>query len=118
MFRIIDWIERLCERIYYGSVEGGDVIEGLEYLAQPIQQPREVHHDFFGDSHRDREKKHRLEMELQNAEWILEHEKRLAKLQKRTARQRSRAEQIGVNTDRLRRLEHHLDGLRRNLSRE
>jgi hypothetical protein len=81
-----------------------DVIEGLEYLAQPIQPPREVRHEFLDDWCRDRGKKHHLEMELQNAEWILDYEKRLAKLQKKTAAQRSKAEHAGVNTERLRRL--------------
>jgi hypothetical protein len=60
-------------------------------------------------------KKARLEQELKDAEWILDYEKRLINLQKRTATQRSRAEQVGTNTDRLRRLEHHLAGLRRSL---
>jgi hypothetical protein len=92
-----------------------DVIEGLEYLAQPIQQSREVRRDFFDDWCRDREKKHHLEMELQNAEWVLDYERRLISLQKKTAAQRSRAEQAGTNTDRLRKLEHHLAGLRRSL---
>jgi hypothetical protein len=54
-------------------------------------------------------------MEIQNAEWILAYEKRLAKLQKKTAAQRLKAEQAGINPDRLRRLEHHLAGLRRSL---
>ena len=61
-------------------------------------------------------KRDRLEQELEDAEWILEYEKRLINLQKKTATQRSRAEQVGPNTDHLRRLEHHLAGLRRNLS--
>lgn len=60
-------------------------------------------------------KKDRLEQELKDAEWILDYEKRLLSLQKKTATQRSRAEQVGTNTDRLRRLEHHLAGLRRSL---
>jgi hypothetical protein len=61
-------------------------------------------------------KKERLNQELANAEWVLEYEKRLINLQKKTATQRSQAQQLGTNTDRLRRLEHHLAGLRRNLS--
>jgi hypothetical protein len=115
MFRIIDWMERFCERIYYGPANDADAIEGLEYLSQPIQRSREVRRDFLDDWCRDREKRHRLEMELQNAEWILEYERRLAALQKKTAAQRSKAAQAGVNTERLRRLEHHLAGLRRSL---
>jgi hypothetical protein len=74
-----------------------------------------VRHDFFDDWCRDREKKHRLEMELQNAEWILEYEKRLARLQAKTAAQQSKAEQAGINTERLRRLEHRIAGVRRSL---
>jgi hypothetical protein len=35
-------------------------------------------------------KKDRLEQELEDAEWILEYERRLAALQKKTAAQRSR----------------------------
>jgi hypothetical protein len=58
----------------------------------------------------------RLRQELDDAEWILAHEKRLITLQKETEAQRSQAEQSGANTDRLRRLEHHLAGLRQNLS--
>jgi hypothetical protein len=88
-----------------------EAIEGLEYLAQPIQRSREVRHDFFDDWCRDREKKHHLEMELQNAERILDYEKRLAALQKTTAGQRTKVQQTGVNTDRLRRLEYHLAGV-------
>jgi hypothetical protein len=61
-------------------------------------------------------KKARLRQELDDAEWILAHEKRLITLQKETEAQRSQAEQSGANTDRLRRLEHHLAGLRQNLS--
>jgi hypothetical protein len=61
------------------------------------------------------EKRKLLEQKLDDAEWILEYEKRLAKLQKKTAAQRSKAEQTGINTERLRRLEHHLAGLRRSL---
>jgi len=57
-----------------------------------------------------------LEQELEDAEWILDYEKRLAKLQNKTARQRSQAEQSGADTERLRKLEHHLTGLRRTLS--
>jgi hypothetical protein len=60
-------------------------------------------------------KKQYLEQQLSDAEWILAHEKRLISLQKKTTAQRSRAEQLGANTDRLRRLEHHLAGLRRSL---
>ena len=61
------------------------------------------------------EKRKLLEQTLDDAEWILEYEKRLAKLQKKTTAQRSKAAQAGINTDRLRRLEHHLAGLRRSL---
>jgi hypothetical protein len=61
-------------------------------------------------------KRELLELKLEDAEWILEHEKRLAALQKKAARQRSQGEQRGANTERLRKLEHHLAGLRRNLS--
>jgi hypothetical protein len=60
-------------------------------------------------------KKERLEQELEDAEWILEYEKRLINLQKKTATQRSKAAQAGINADRLQRLEHHLAGLRRSL---
>jgi hypothetical protein len=110
MFRIIDWIERLCERIYYGPVD----IEGLEYLSQPIQLPREVA-SLTDDLLRDCQKKERLLEELRNAEWILNYEKRLAALQKKTAAQRSKAAQAGTNAEQLRRLEHHLAELRRSL---
>jgi hypothetical protein len=61
------------------------------------------------------EKRKLLEQTLDDAEWILEYEKRLAKLQKKTAAQRSKAAQAGINTDRLQRLEHHLAGFRRSL---
>jgi hypothetical protein len=57
-------------------------------------------------------KKNRLEQELRDAEWILNYEKRLAALQKKTAAQRSNAEQAGTNTERVRKLEHHLVGVR------
>jgi hypothetical protein len=60
-------------------------------------------------------KKDRLEQELEDAEWILEYERRLAALQKKTAAQRSKVGQAGTNTERLRKLEHHLAGLRRSL---
>jgi hypothetical protein len=60
-------------------------------------------------------RKAHLEQELQDAKWILRYEKRLAKLQKKTRAQRSKAGQAGINTDRLRKLEHHLAGLRRSL---
>ena len=72
--------------------------------------------DFANSWLQDFTKKERLLQELRNAEWILEYEKRLISLQKKTAAQHSRAEQVGANTERLRRLEHHLAGLRRNLS--
>jgi hypothetical protein len=90
MFRIIDWVERLCERIYYGPED---------------DSTREVS-----------QKKERLNRELANAEWILAYEKHLTKLQTKTKAQRSRAEQLGANTERLRKLEHHLSELRRSLS--
>jgi hypothetical protein len=61
-------------------------------------------------------KRQLFEQQLEDAEWILEYEKRLIGLQKKTAAQRSLAEQAGANTERLRRLEHQLAGLRRNLS--
>jgi hypothetical protein len=67
-------------------------------------------------SRRESERKRELlELELEDAQWILDYEKRLAALQKKTAAQRSRAQQAGTNTDRLRRLEHHLAGVRRSL---
>jgi hypothetical protein len=56
-----------------------------------------------------------LELELDDAEWILNYEKRLAQLQKKIAAQRSKAAQTGINTDRLRKLEHHLAGVRHSL---
>jgi hypothetical protein len=56
-----------------------------------------------------------LAQRLDDAEWILDYEKRLAKLQKKTAAQRLKAGQAGINTDRLRKLEHHLAALRRSL---
>jgi hypothetical protein len=61
------------------------------------------------------EKRDLLAQKLDDAEWVLEYEKRLAKLRKKTAAQRSKGEQSGIDTDRLRRLEHHLAGLRRSL---
>jgi hypothetical protein len=95
MFRIIDRIERLCERIYYGPED---------------DSTREV------SQLQDFQKKERLNRELANAEWILAYERHLTKLQTKTRAQRSWAEQLGANTERLRRLEHHLSELRRNLS--
>jgi hypothetical protein len=59
-----------------------------------------------------RRKRELLELELEDAQWILDYEKRLAALQNETAAQ---AEQGVVNTDHLRKLEHHLAGLRRTL---
>jgi hypothetical protein len=112
MFRIIDWIERLCERIYYGP-EDDSACE----ISQALDRALSPKPDDFADSWlQDFQKKGRLNRELANAEWILAYEKRLIGLQKKTAAQRSRAEQAGANTERLRRLEHHLAGLRRNLS--
>jgi hypothetical protein len=112
MFRIIDWIERLCDRIYYGPVEDGDpqMMQALDRVFAPEPD------DFVDSWLLDFKKKERLSQELTNAEWILNYEKRLTKLQKKTAAHRSKAEQVGTNTDRLRRLEHHLAGLRQNLS--
>ena len=60
-------------------------------------------------------KRARLNQELEDTEWILNYEKRLAALQKKTVAQRSQVEQLGTNTDRLRKLERHLAGLRRSL---
>jgi hypothetical protein len=60
-------------------------------------------------------KRELLDLQLEDAEWILEYEKRLAELQKKTARQRSRAKQVRADTERLQKLEHHLAGLRRSL---
>jgi hypothetical protein len=61
------------------------------------------------------EKRTLLAQQLDDAEWILNYEKRLVALQKKTATQRSKATRAGINTDRLRKLEHHLAGLRRSL---
>jgi hypothetical protein len=51
-----------------------------------------------------------------SAGWILDYEKRLEKLQAKATAQRSKAGQAGANTERLRKLEHHLAGLRRGIS--
>jgi hypothetical protein len=108
MFRIIDWIERLCERIYYGPVEDCDpeLMQALDRMFGYAPDPWLE----------DYKKKEQLNRELENAEWILEYEKRLINLQKKTAAHQSKAEHAGINTERLRKLEHHLEGLRRNLS--
>lgn len=112
MFRIIDWVERLCERIYYGPED--DIAREVSQALDRAFSPKP---DDFADSWlQDFQKKERLNRELANAEWILAYEKRLTKLQAKTKAQRSRAEQLGANTERLRRLEHHLSALRRNLS--
>jgi hypothetical protein len=102
MFRIIDWVERLCERIYYGPAGDSDhgMIQALDNIDSYFQ---------------DRNRKDRLDREIENAEWILKYEKRLVKLQKKTAAQRSKAEHLGINPERLRRLEHHLAEVRRSL---
>jgi hypothetical protein len=111
MFRIIDWVERFFVRIYYGPEEDSDpgMIQttARAYKHQPL--------DFFDSRLQDFAKRERLNRELENAEWILDFEKRRARLQKKTAAQRSEAEHLGLNTDRLRKLEHHLAGLRRSL---
>jgi hypothetical protein len=112
MFRIIDWVERLCERIYYGPED-----DSAREVSQAPARAFSPKPDDFADSWlQDFQKKERLNRELANAEWILAYEKRLIKLRKKAAAQRSRAEQAGVNTERLRKLEHHLAGLRRNIS--
>jgi hypothetical protein len=112
MFRIIERVERLCERIVYGPEDDSD-----RGVSQALDLAFRRKPDDFPDSWlQDLKKKERLNQELANAEWILKYEKRLITLQKKTAAQRSRAEQRGTNTERLRRLEHHLAGLRRNLS--
>ena len=96
MFRIIDWIERLCDRIYYGPVEDGD-----PQMMQALDRVFATEPDDFADSWlQDINTKDRLNQELVNAEWILNYEKRLTKLQKKTAAHRSRAEQVGANTRR------------------
>jgi hypothetical protein len=96
----------------HGHVE---FIEGLNGdWTQPNQWSREVA-SRTDDLLRDFHKKERLDRELRNVEWILDYEKRLAVLQTETAAQRSQAEQLGANTERLRKLEHHLTGLRRSL---
>lgn len=112
MFRIIDWVERFCERIYYGPEDDSDreVSQVLDSAWSPKPD------DFANSWLQDFQKKERLNRELANAKWILAYEKRLAKLQTKTKMQRSRAEQLGANAERLRRLEHHLAGLRRNLN--
>jgi Flp pilus assembly protein TadB len=97
---------------------GAGVISASQLVtANPIKKHKKRAEE---DKRRDEQearalKKDRLEQELEDAEWILAHEKRLAILQKKTARQRSQSEQVGANTERLRKLEHHLAGLRRSL---
>jgi hypothetical protein len=112
MFRIIDWVERLCERIVYGPEDDSN-----REVSQALDRAFRHEPDNFVDSWLlDFKKKERLSQELTNAEWILNYEKRLARLQKQTARQRSRAKQRGVDIERLQKLEHHLAGRRRSLS--
>lgn len=90
MFRIIGWVKCLCERIVYGP-EDSDA-----ELVQAID-------------------KERLNQELANVEWILGYEKYLTKLQQQISVQRSQAEELGANTECLRKLEHHLAELCRNI---
>jgi hypothetical protein len=120
MFRIIEWIERLCERIYYGPEDNDPVVSHSHDLANALVRHTDTMLQAVLEKKdtywRDRNKQDRLERELDNAEWILDYEKRLINLQKKTAAQRSDTEQAGINTERLRKLEHHLTGLRRNLS--
>jgi hypothetical protein len=72
MFRIIDWIERLCERIYYGPVDQ----DGDPQLMQALDRAFAPEPDDFADSWlQDFKKKDRLNQELANAEWILESTK-------------------------------------------
>jgi hypothetical protein len=102
---MIEWIERLC--IYYGPVEDCDpeLMQALDRMLGYTPDP------WLEDYKR----KEQLNRELENAEWILNYAKRLAKLQKKTAAQRSKAEHAGINTDRLQKVERHLAGLRRSL---
>jgi hypothetical protein len=112
MFRIIGCIERFCERVIYGPEDDSD-----REVSQALDRAFRREPDDFANSWlQDFTTKERLNQELANAVWILAYEKRLTKLQKKAAAHRSEAEQLRTNTERLRRLEHHLAGLRRNLS--
>jgi hypothetical protein len=111
----------------------GEIISGSGYVekhaamdkqrreseARRLEHQRRVREEVLSDPfwarRESRRKRELLELELEDAEWILNYEKRLAALQKETAAQRSKGEQSGINTERLRKLEHHLAGLRRSL---
>lgn len=60
-------------------------------------------------------KKASLEQELDDAKWILDYERRLRSLQEDIAAETRRSE--GRNTERLRRLNAHLDNVRNELGR-
>jgi hypothetical protein len=112
-----------------------EIIPGLTRREEQYHEEKKRRHEKEGRARLDREryvrerarsdpfwarmeswrKRELLELELKDAEWILEYEKRLISLHKKVAAQRSRAEQTGTNTDRLRRLEHDLAGVRRSL---
>lgn len=79
-----------------------------------FEREREVRDPYWARRESER-KRQLLELQLKDAEWILAHEKRLAELPNKTTRQRSRAKQLGADTERLRKLEHHLAGLRSSL---
>jgi hypothetical protein len=107
MFR---WLNRL--------VYGGSNTECFEELV-PEDDGVTGYLDSISPSYKasreSQDKRDLLAQQLDDAEWILNYKKRLAALQKETATQRSEATQAGANTDRLRKLEHHLAGLRRSL---
>jgi hypothetical protein len=114
MFQVIDWIEHLCARIVYGP-EDAEVSDPELMQALDRAFGHAPPDDFVDSWFQDLKKKERLSQELANAEWILRYDKRLAKLQKKTAAHRSKAAQAGITTERVRKLEHHLAGLRRTL---
>lgn len=92
------------------------VDEYLEKFAPAFREEMALHARVQREEEAQRNKRRLLEQQLRDAEWTLDYEKRLISLQTKTKAQRSRAEQLGANTERLRRLEHHLAGLRRNLN--
>lgn len=88
----------------------------IEQLAPGHKERMALYYRGQREKEAQRNKRQLLEQQLEDTEWILDYEKRLISLQKKTAAQRSQAEQVGADPERLRRLEHHLAGLRRNIS--
>jgi hypothetical protein len=92
------------------------VDEFMESASPGYMDQKARHHREYREEEARRSKRRQLNQELEDAKWILEYERNLAKLQEQVAEEVDRTADAGRSPKRLQKLQSHLYGVRSSIT--